>query len=42
MNVLSCFDGCSGGQLALQTATIKVDNYYASEIDKYAIKVHTI
>ena len=39
MNVLSCFDGCSGGQLALQTATIKVDNYYASEIDKYAIKV---
>ena len=39
MNVLSCFDGCSGGQLALQKATIKVDNYYASEIDKYAIKV---
>ena len=39
MNVLSCFDGCSGGQLALQKANIKVDNYYASEIDKYAIKV---
>jgi len=39
MNVLSLFDGCSGGQLALQRADIHVDNYYASEIDKYAIKV---
>ena len=39
MNVLSLFDGCSGGQLALQKAGIHVDNYYASEIDKYAIKV---
>jgi len=39
MNVLSLFDGCSGGQLALQRAGIHVDNYYASEIDKYAIKV---
>ena len=39
MNVLSLFDGCSGGQLALQRANIHVDNYYASEIDKYAIKV---
>ena len=39
MNVLSLFDGCSGGQLALQKANIHVDNYYASEIDKYAIKV---
>ena len=39
MNVLSLFDGCSGGQLALQRAGIHVDNYFASEIDKYAIKV---
>ena len=39
MNVLSLFDGCSGGQVALQRAGIKVDNYFASEIDKYAIKV---
>jgi DNA-cytosine methyltransferase len=39
MNVLSLFDGMSGGQQALERCGIKVDNYYASEIDKYAIKV---
>ena len=39
MNVLSLFDGMSCGQLALQRAGIKVDNYFASEIDKYAIEV---
>ena len=39
MNVLSLFDGISCGQLALQKAGIKVDKYFASEIDKYAIKV---
>ncbi len=39
MNVLSLFDGCSGGQQALERAGIKVDKYYASEIDKHAIKV---
>jgi DNA (cytosine-5)-methyltransferase 3A len=39
MNVLSLFDGCSGGQVALQKLGIHVDNYYASEIDKYAIQV---
>lgn len=39
MNVLSLFDGMSCGQLALQRAGIKYDNYFASEIDKYAIKV---
>ena len=39
MNVLSLFDGSSCGQVALQRAGIHVDNYYASEIDKYAIKV---
>ena len=39
MNVLSLFDGMSCGQLALKKAGIKVDQYYASEIDKFAIKV---
>lgn len=39
INVLSCFDGISCGQIALERAGIEVDNYFASEIDKYAIKV---
>ena len=39
MNVLSCFDGMSCGQLALHRADIKVNNYFASEVDKHAIKV---
>lgn len=39
MNVLSLFDGMSCGQQALERAGIKIDNYFASEIDKYAIKV---
>lgn len=39
MNVLSLFDGCSGGQQALERAGIKYNKYYASEIDKYAIQV---
>ena len=39
MNVLSLFDGMSCGQQALERAGFIVDNYYASEIDKYAIKV---
>ena len=39
MNVLSLFDGMSCGQIALNKAGIKYDNYYASEIDKHAIKV---
>src|SRR5690606_10200854 len=39
MNILSAFDGISCGQLALQRAGIKVDNYFASEIDKYAISI---
>ena len=39
MNVLSLFDGMSCGQIALERAGIKVDNYFASEIDKYAMKV---
>jgi len=39
MNVLSLFDGMSCGQLALERAGIPIDNYFAAEIDKYAIKV---
>jgi DNA (cytosine-5)-methyltransferase 3A len=39
MNVLSLFDGMSCGQQALQRAGINVNNYYASEIDNYGIKV---
>jgi len=39
MNVLSLFDGMSCGQIALNRAGIKYDNYFASEIDKPAIKV---
>ena len=39
MNVLSLFDGMSCGRQALERAGIKVDNYYACEIDKYAIQV---
>ena len=39
MKVLSLFDGMSCGQLALQKLGIKVDTYYASEIDKYAMQV---
>lgn len=39
MIVLSLFDGISGGRVALERAGIPVDTYYASEIDKYAIKV---
>lgn len=39
MKVLSLFDGISCGRLALERTGIKVDKYYASEIDKYAIQV---
>ena len=39
MNVLSLFDGMSCGRIALDRAGIKVDNYFASEVDKYAISV---
>ena len=39
MNVLSLFDGVSCGQLALQRIGVKVENYFASEIDKHAIQV---
>ena len=39
MNILSLFDGMSCGQIALNRAGIRYDNYFASEIDKWAIKV---
>jgi len=39
MNILSLFDGMSCGQIALNELGIDYDNYYASEIDKYAMKV---
>jgi len=39
MNILSLFDGMSCGRIALDRAGIEVDNYYASELDKYAITV---
>ena len=39
MNVLSLFDGMSCGQLAINRAGIKYENYFASEIDKHAMKV---
>ena len=38
MNVLSLFDGMSCGQIALKELGARVDKYYASEIDKHAIK----
>ena len=39
MNVLSLFDGISCGQIALNRIGITYENYFASEIDKFAIKV---
>jgi len=39
MKVLSLFDGMSGAYQALKNLGVKVDKYYASEIDKWAIKV---
>lgn len=39
MNVLSLFDGMSCGRVALERAGISVTKYFASEIDKHAIKV---
>lgn len=41
MNILSLFDGMACGMLAMTKAGIQVDNYYAYEIDKYAIQTAT-
>ncbi len=38
MKVLSLFDGMSCGQIALNRNGVKIEKYYASEIDKHAIK----
>jgi DNA-cytosine methyltransferase len=39
ITVLSLFDGMSCGRIALETLGIKVQQYYAAEIDKHAIQV---
>ena len=39
INVLSLFDGMSCGQQALDRLGIRVNKYYAAEIDKYAIQI---
>ena len=39
VNILSLFDGMSCGQIALNKLGFKYDKYFASEIDKHAIKV---
>lgn len=39
INVLSLFDGISGGQESLKKSNINVNNYYASEINKESIQV---
>lgn len=39
MNVLGLFDGISCGQVALHKAGIKIDRYFASEIEDKPIKV---
>lgn len=41
MNVLSLFDGMACGMLAMQGAGLDVAEYYAYEIDKYAIQTAT-
>jgi len=38
-NVLSLFDGISCGRVALERVGIEYENYYSSEIDKYAIQI---
>lgn len=39
MNILSVFDGMSCGQIALNRAGISYAAYFASEVDKYAIRI---
>ena len=39
INVLSLFDGMSGAQIALERAGVPVLNYFASEIDRFAIEI---
>ena len=39
MKVLSLFDGMSCGQIALNKLGVSVEDYFASEVDKYAIQI---
>lgn len=39
MNILSLFDGVSCGRVATERTGIEIENYYASEVDKYAIQI---
>ena len=39
INVLSLFDGLSCGNVALERAGIKINSYYASEVDKWAVQI---
>jgi DNA-cytosine methyltransferase len=39
INVLSLFDGISCGQIALERQGFELENYFASEIDKYAMQI---
>jgi len=39
VNVLSLFDGIGAARIALDRVGIRYDNYYASEIDGYAMKI---
>ena len=39
IKVLSLFDGISCGRVALERADFKIEKYYASEVDKYAIQI---
>ena len=39
INVLSLFDGISCGQVALERVGVKINKYFSSEIDKYAIQI---
>lgn len=39
LNVLSLFDGISCGRIALERANIKINKYYASEINQYSIQI---
>lgn len=38
ITVLSLFDGMSCARIALKELGIKVDKYYASEIDKHQVR----
>lgn len=39
MNILSLFDGISCGKVALERAGVPITNYFASEIDRFAVSI---